>query len=352
MNFLKLHIHNFRYLLLALVIYNSKFIIAQDIHFSNWNMSPLNANPANTGNFDGDGRLIFNYRKQWKSVPVPYNTFSFGSDFNLKKPLLSFRAKSRNITSNAIGLIFNHDAAGDGRYKINELKVPYNTKLNLGSDSSLQLNLALMAGFTNINIDANRLSYDKQWDGDVYNAGLSNGENFNLQSKTFADIGLGTVVIKKFTDKIKVTLGYSANHLNKPNISFYNSAKVNLKPKHTELIQATYSLSNKASLLLEYYGGQQQKFREDIVGVSYYYTLNPKNKTIINAGALMRIKDAAITTIGLSIDNIKMQASYDYNFSQFKQATNGRGGFEISLIYIYAKPKIFVPKTRVCPVYM
>ena len=35
-----------------------------------------------------------------------------------------------------------------------------------------------------------------------------------------------------------------------------------------------------------------------------------------------------------------------------KRATNGRGGFEISLIYIYAKPKIFVPKTRVCPVYM
>ena len=352
MNFFKIHIYNYRVLLIAIIILHSTIFYSQDIHFSNWNMSPLNANPANAGNFDGDGRLIFNYRKQWKSVPVPYSTFSFGSDFNLKKPLLSVRAKSRTLTSNAVGLIFNHDAAGDGRYKINEVKVPFNTKINIGNDSTLQLNFALMAGFTNINIDANRLSYDKQWDGDIYNASLNNGESFNSQSKTFADVGLGTMMAKKFTDKLKVNIGYSINHLNKPNISFYNSAKVNLKPKHTELLQATYSLSNKAALLFEYYGGQQQKFKENMVGLSYYYTFNPKNKTIINAGALMRVNDAAITTIGLYIDNIKMQASYDYNFSQFKRATNGRGGFEISLIYIYAKPKIFVPKTRVCPVYM
>ncbi len=345
MKFLKIHNYPYRVLLIVANMFSSMYLISQDIHFSNWNMSPLNANPANTGNFDGDGRLIFNYRKQWKSVPVPYSTFSFGSDFNLKNALIK-------KTNQAAGIIFNHDAAGDGRYKINEVKIPLNTKINIGSDSSLQLNFAVMPGFTNVNIDANRLSYDRQWDGDAYNANLVNGENFNSQSKTFADIGLGTVVTKKITDKLKVALGYSINHINKPNISFYNSAKVNLKPKHTELLQATYSLSNKAMVLVEYYGGQQQKFREHVLGVSYHYMLNPKNKTIINAGALLRVHDAAITTIGLSYDNIKMQASYDYNFSQFKRATNGRGGFELSLIYIYAKPIIFVPKTRVCPVYM
>ena len=58
-------------------------LFSQDIHFSNWQMSPLNLNPAQTGLFEGDGRLIFNYRTQWRSVQVPYNTFSFGGDFNL-----------------------------------------------------------------------------------------------------------------------------------------------------------------------------------------------------------------------------------------------------------------------------
>ena len=52
---------------------------AQDPHYSNWQMSPLNQNPANTGMFEGDARFILNYRNQWQSVKVPYNTFSFGN---------------------------------------------------------------------------------------------------------------------------------------------------------------------------------------------------------------------------------------------------------------------------------
>jgi hypothetical protein len=44
--------------------------------------------------------------------------------------------------------------------------------------------------------------------------------------------------------------------------------------------------------------------------------------------------------------------SYDYNYSQFKRATNSKGGFEISFIYIHAKQRTFIPKSRVCPIYM
>ncbi len=331
--------------MLIYIAHSSLPIVAQDIHFSNWNMSPLNINPANTGGFNGDGRLIFNYRRQWQSVPIPYSTFSFGSDFNLKK---SFAQK----TNQAVGVLFNHDAAGDGRYKINEFKVPLSHKINFKFDSTFTATIGLMAGFTNINIDANKLSYDRQWDGDIYNSGLANGEAFNNQSKTFADAGIGTVISKQFKNKIKVTVGYNLNHINKPNISFYNNAKVTLKPKHNEFLQLHYNVSNKAFLMLEYYAAQQQKFRENLVGASYYYTINTKTKTIINAGLLTRIGDAFITTLGLEYESTRVQLSYDYNYSQFKKATNTRGGFELSLIYIYAKPKIFVPKTRVCPIYM
>ena len=87
MGYKLLHITIFKQLFYACVILQSTVVISQDIHFSNWQMSPLNLNPANTGMFEGDGRIIFNYRNQWKSVPVPYNTYSFGADFNLKKSL-------------------------------------------------------------------------------------------------------------------------------------------------------------------------------------------------------------------------------------------------------------------------
>lgn len=344
MKFKKQHI-GFPVLLTAFLVLHSAYLFSQDIHFSNWQMSPLNTNPANAGLFDGEGRLIFNYRNQWKAVPVPYSTFSFGADFNLQKSFI-------RGTHEALGLIFNHDAAGDGKYQINEFKVPINHRFSFKRDSGLTVGLGLLAGITNISISPNRLSYDRQWDGDAYNGGLANGENFERQSKVFMDFGLGTVIQKKFNQNIKVTAGYAINHINKPNLSFNNTADAVLRPKHNESLQLKYSFNNISSIMLEYYGNQQQKFRENLAGLSYYYTIDPKNNTVFNVGILTRVGDALITTVGLEHKSMRLQASYDYNYSQFKRATNGRGGFEISFIYIYARPKVFVPKTRACPVYM
>src|SRR3954471_19404848 len=61
-------------------------IIAQDIHFSQFNRSPLNLNPANTGLFDGDFRFSGIHRNQWKSVTVPYKTFSGAFDMSTPFP--------------------------------------------------------------------------------------------------------------------------------------------------------------------------------------------------------------------------------------------------------------------------
>jgi type IX secretion system PorP/SprF family membrane protein len=339
------HIGYLRAMAFAFCLLNSVFLFSQDMHFSNWNMSPINLNPANTGMYDGDGRIIFNYRNQWKSVKVPYNTFSFGADFNLNKSFIKG-------TDEAVGFLFNHDVAGDGNYNITDIKIPINHKFSFKKDSGLTIALGVLAGMTNIGINSNKLSYDKQWDGDAYNQGLANGENFDKQNKIFADISLGTVIQKKFNQNIQATVGYGISHINKPNISFNNTPGVVLRPKHLEQLQLKYSFNNISSIMLEYYGQQQQAFRENLTGLSYYYTIDPKTNTVLNLGVLTRLGDAFITTVGLQYNNMRFQTSYDYNYSQFKRATNGRGAFEISFIYIYARPKIFVPKTRVCPVYM
>lgn len=318
---------------------------SQDIHFSNWQMSPLNQNPTNTGLFDGDVRLIFNYRNQWQQVKVPYNTMSFGVDMNLNKSLIKG-------TKESIDLIFNRDVSGDGRYTMMDIKVPINHKINFKSDSTLSIGIAVLGGVTNLGINPNLLSYDKQWDGDVYNSSLSNGENFIQQSKWVGDITLGANVQKQFGKKINATIGYALHHINQPNISFYNTSGVTLKMRHSENVALKYSFSNISSIMFEYYANQQHAFRENIFGLSYYHTIQPRTNTRVNVGALTRVGDAVVATAGLEHQNVRMQLSYDYNYSQFKRATNGRGAIEISIIYIYAKQKIFVPKTRVCPIFM
>ena len=63
---------------------------AQDIHFSQFYMSPLNLNPALTGVMNCNTRFVGNYRNQWASVlkSNAYNTYSqftshTSSDFSL-----------------------------------------------------------------------------------------------------------------------------------------------------------------------------------------------------------------------------------------------------------------------------
>ena len=129
MRFKLLHIYFLRVCAFTFLILNSAFLISQDIHFSNWQMSPLNLNPANAGMFEGDGRLIFNYRNQWKQVPVTYNTFSFAADMNLNKSLIKG-------TKEAMGFIFNTDISGDGSYTITDIKIPINHKFSFKKDSN------------------------------------------------------------------------------------------------------------------------------------------------------------------------------------------------------------------------
>lgn len=62
----------------------------QDAHWSQFNDNQLFQSPAHTGQFDGDFRLIGNYREQWRSVTIPYRTCSISLDFKYKNGALAF----------------------------------------------------------------------------------------------------------------------------------------------------------------------------------------------------------------------------------------------------------------------
>ncbi|MBC7884114.1 MAG: PorP/SprF family type IX secretion system membrane protein, partial [Saprospiraceae bacterium] len=57
----------------------SLYVTAQDWHFSQFHSSPVVTNPAFTGLFNGDLRVIGNVREQW-SFAAPYKTFSISAD--------------------------------------------------------------------------------------------------------------------------------------------------------------------------------------------------------------------------------------------------------------------------------
>ena len=57
-------------------------LLGQDIHFSQFYMSPLNLNPALTGVMNCNARFVANYRNQWASIlrSNAFNTYSASYD--------------------------------------------------------------------------------------------------------------------------------------------------------------------------------------------------------------------------------------------------------------------------------
>ena len=92
---------------LVVCMFGAIAVFAQDLHFSQFQASPLNHNPALTGIFNGDKRFSASYRNQWFSVPVDYLTFSGSYD-------MKFRPDGARSFWSA-GAVFNYDRAGDSK---------------------------------------------------------------------------------------------------------------------------------------------------------------------------------------------------------------------------------------------
>lgn len=82
----------------------------------------------------------------------------------------------------------------------------------------------------------------------------------------------------------------------------------------------------------------QGTFSETIGGALYSYKLggliedNPMYT--VHAGAFLRWQDAVIPVLKLDRRPVSIAISYDINISPLKTASQGRGGFELSVSYI------------------
>jgi type IX secretion system PorP/SprF family membrane protein len=224
----------------------------------------------------------------------------------------------------------------------------------LDKDSTHFLSVAIQPGFTTKSFNANALTFDKQYDGDNYNSSLASGENFTSSRISYFDGGAGFSYLWKKSNRKQLNIGISSFHLNTPKQSFFNNGKTKLDVK--TIISATieFPITEKIDLLPMLFYQKQGKAQEALIGVVGKYYLRPMEgyTTAASIGALFRTKDACNIVASMDYMNFTAGISYDINLSQLKTASNSRGGFEISLIYIFKKNRPFVAKHRACPVYM
>ncbi|MFI5217930.1 MAG: PorP/SprF family type IX secretion system membrane protein [Bacteroidia bacterium] len=321
------------------------FSNAQDIHFSQFTKSPLNLNPSYTGLFDGDFRFGGIHRNQWKSVTVPYKTFSGYFDMN------TALANSKDSRIGA-GILINNDKAGDSEYGITGAALSGSMIKSLGSDAVHFLSGGLQLGFVQQSFNYSKLTFDNQFNGDVFDPTIPVSENFTDDKYIYFDLSAGIGWMYTVNEKLNLGAGVGIFHINKPKQTFMNDEDSKLDQKISFDARSMIAVHEKVYLLPGILFSTQDKFQEFDLGSNVKFILNenPGKKINLYAGGFVRTKDAIIFSAGFDYNELNFGFSYDMNTSDLKRASNNRGGYEVSLTYIIKKVKpvgIHPP----CPVY-
>ncbi len=333
-----------RILIIALIGGFTLTTYAQDIHYSQFYNTPLIVNPALTGVFGEDQRAMIIYRNQYSTVATPYTTYGASFDTRIME-------KNRGGFSLGTGLAINRDVAGDAKFGFTNVLLSLSGIIALNQNQFLTI--GAQGGFEQRSINNADLVWDSQYDGTGYNSGLSSQETSNYnQGFGAADINTGIAWIYSKSNKtivandvFSIKLGVAYQHLSQQKLNYGNTTDA-LYSKYLLHGESNLSIKNtnysfKPSFVYQKQGPSQ----ELLIGTLIRYTFGHDSKYtgLLNQTALLigihtRIGDAFIPSVGYEIANWQLMFSYDANVSSLTTASNGVGGFEITLIFLNPNP--------------
>jgi len=302
--------------------------IAQDFHLSQYDAAALNANPAMTGVFKGEYRVHAHYRNQWSAFTTkPFTTGLISFDVN--KGRWGFGGQIANFR------------AGAGGYNVISVLPSAAFKIPFGKKKYSFITIGAQVGFFQKSINASTLTFANQYVKDQgageFNTALSNGESFANSGFFNLDVTAGAMYYyANPTSRINPFGGVTVYHVNNPTESFLGQSN-KLPLRFQGLFAARIALTPNISIIPKVFFQYQEAASElTYSGQAQFYLSN--YDLFLLAGFTYRNKDAAILEVGAKYANFICRYSYDINTSSLTNVSNGRGGSEISLTYIFSTP--------------
>lgn len=302
--------------------------IAQSMHFSQYYNAPMLLNPANTALMPNDDyRVGANYRDQWATIPVPYNTFSAFADFKV--------SVNKDISNNwlGVGAAFFNDKAGDGDLALGEFQgfAAYHLQLN---DKSM-LSLGLSGGYVQRSVNYGNLTFDAQWDGVTFNKSLPNSENNGVAKTSYFTAGTGINYAYFPNENVYVKIGAGVANVNQPKESFYGgNNQIAMRP--TGNVDVLFRASTTWIVNPSVYYTTQSGAYELVYGSLFrvYVGGHDQASTEFIFGLYNRLGESVIGATGFQWGGLQLLASYDFTISTLAPYDNGNGALEFSLIYM------------------
>lgn len=315
-------------------------VSAQDYHVSQYDVTTLYLNPAQTGMYGrekGDYKVAVDQRSQWRALGVkPFlSTYlAYDMPYEIKNKKLGFGGF---LINNNAGNINTFTFMGSAAY---DILGKADTKVTDKHLLSVGLQLGLFYRSTN----PNSLTYDVQYsyaNGGAFDQGISSNESYNRVNITRFDANYG--LYYKYIERDKKAhpyAGFSMSHLTRPNESMIGSV-TRIPIRFVGYGGCDIEINDKMDINPRILYANQSRAYDFTTGFLFYYRLN-ENNTKIFGGFDYRWKDACIVSLGLKHPSYALRLSYDINTSYLKNYSNGRGAFEISLIYVGEKGKSFL----------
>lgn len=328
---------------IAALLFQPGLSRAQDVHFTQFDAQPLLLNPANTGAFNGDWRASVIYRDQWRSVLGASAFKTYAASFDM--PVI------RDISIDdylAAGVQVYNDRAGDGNLSnfTALLSVAYHKFL--GQDGRKVLTIGLQGGYSQKSLDLSRLYFGDEFDEGLFNRGTSPEFNWLTTRTGGFIINAGLNYAQAVSDNFSFTIGAGLNNINQPLESFDTRGKhadVGLGMRYTGQVGAIIKADDRFSIRPAVLIQSQQTAMELVAGTELHYNLGEDydlpTAPAIFAGIWYRHQDAIMGTVGIEYKGFRVGFGYDYNTSDLQNATNGNGGFEISIGYVAPSPISF-----------
>lgn len=316
---------------------------AQDPRFSQFYASPLELNPALMGVYEGQFRVVANYRDAYSSILQSNSFRTMAASFEMKTPV-------QRTDFFGFGISALRDQAGEGDFT--------RTKANLGGSFLKKLGgsryspydqylvAGAQAGFGQHSLNWQKLWFSNQFDSDngSINFGGSTGEPLERQNTDlYLDVNAGLLWYIVFDDNLSLYAGGAFHHLTSPNVSFLEEGEETLERRWVAHAGGEIPLSREISLLPAVAVMSQGPHFSTSVGGNIRYTNRDWREVAIRAGAWSHLvnnldegitMDAIVFTTFLEMERWNVGISYDVTTSVLRNANNSRGAFELSFIYI------------------
>lgn len=320
---------------------------AQDIHFSQYTLSPLTLNPAAAGAFNGAYRFNGIFRKQWRAVTVPYNTIALSTDAR------DF-ANAKNFNA---GFNFYYDRAGDSHFTNLQANVSLAYSIPFDRKRHYYLNIGVQGNLTQKTFDMSKLRFDSQYVpyefGGSYIPSLPTNESFTGFNIVYPDINAGVYYHWQPAKRTRINTGISVFNVLRPKQSFYEDENVRLDRRISFHAEGQFMVDYKIDILPRVLVMKQGAYYQVTPGIVGKYILDEHmyRYRALYGGVYTRTRDAAYLTVGMDYNEWYFGLSYDLNYSRLVPASKGRGGWELAVSYIIGR----MPdrrKYRDCPDFM